>query len=79
MVLINDLKVILVDDECIFEIICEELEEIKVKYVDKCCIEILVGDLVSFEDEDLIFEEEVVIILIKCGYIKCLLLLIYCS
>ncbi|EFR98580.1 DNA gyrase/topoisomerase IV, A subunit, partial [Listeria ivanovii FSL F6-596] len=52
--LINDLKAILADDERILEIIREELEEIKVKYADKRRTEILAGDLVSLEDEDLI-------------------------
>ncbi|WP_031648961.1 DNA gyrase subunit A, partial [Listeria innocua] len=68
--LINDLKAILADDERILEIIREELEEIKVKYADKRRTEILAGDLVSLEDEDLIPEEEVAITLTKRGYIK---------
>ncbi|HAZ4016101.1 TPA: DNA gyrase subunit A [Listeria monocytogenes] len=77
--LINDLKVILADDERILEIIREELEEIKVKYADKRRTEILAGDLVSLEDEDLIPEEEVAITLTKRGYIKRLPLSTYRS
>ncbi|EOJ3322572.1 DNA gyrase subunit A [Listeria monocytogenes] len=77
--LINDLKAILADDERILEIIREELEEIKVKYADKRRTEILAGDLVSLEDEDLIPEEEVAITLTKRGYIKRLPLLTYRS
>ncbi|EAF9637746.1 DNA gyrase subunit A [Listeria monocytogenes] len=77
--LINDLKAILADDERILEIIREELEEIKVKYVDKRRTEILAGDLVSLEDEDLIPEEEVAITLTKRGYIKRLPLSTYRS
>lgn len=77
--LINDLKAILADDERILEIIREELEEIKVKYADKRRTEILAGDLVSFEDEDLIPEEEVAITLTKRGYIKRLPLSTYRS
>ncbi|HAA5981994.1 TPA_asm: DNA gyrase subunit A [Listeria monocytogenes] len=77
--LINDLKAILVDDERILEIIREELEEIKVKYADKRRTEILAGDLVSLEDEDLIPEEEVAITLTKRGYIKRLPLSTYRS
>ncbi|HAA5340211.1 TPA_asm: DNA gyrase subunit A [Listeria monocytogenes] len=77
--LINDLKAILADDERILEIIREELEEIKVKYADKRRTEILAGDLVSLEDEDLIHEEEVAITLTKRGYIKRLPLSTYRS
>ncbi|HAA8260977.1 TPA_asm: DNA gyrase subunit A [Listeria monocytogenes] len=77
--LINDLKAILADDERILEIIREELEEIKVKYADKRRTEILAGDLVSLEDEDLIPEEEVAITLTKRGYIKRLSLSTYRS
>ncbi|ENB7788834.1 DNA gyrase subunit A [Listeria monocytogenes] len=77
--LINDLKAILADDERILEIIREELEEIKVKYADKRRTEILAGDLVSLEDEDLIPEEEVTITLTKRGYIKRLPLSTYRS
>ncbi|WP_271005489.1 DNA gyrase subunit A [Listeria seeligeri] len=77
--LINDLKAILADDERILEIIREELEEIKVKYADKRRTEILTGDLVSLEDEDLIPEEEVAITLTKRGYIKRLPLSTYRS
>ncbi|EKE0509396.1 DNA gyrase subunit A [Listeria monocytogenes] len=77
--LINDLQAILADDERILEIIREELEEIKVKYADKRRTEILAGDLVSLEDEDLIPEEEVAITLTKRGYIKRLPLSTYRS
>ncbi|HDU7067922.1 TPA: DNA gyrase subunit A [Listeria monocytogenes] len=77
--LINDLKAILADDERILEFIREELEEIKVKYADKRRTEILAGDLVSLEDEDLIPEEEVAITLTKRGYIKRLPLSTYRS
>ncbi|WP_373626407.1 DNA gyrase subunit A [Listeria monocytogenes] len=77
--LINDLKAILADAERILEIIREELEEIKVKYADKRRTEILAGDLVSLEDEDLIPEEEVAITLTKRGYIKRLPLSTYRS
>ncbi|EJG5697727.1 DNA gyrase subunit A [Listeria monocytogenes] len=77
--IINDLKAILADDERILEIIREELEEIKVKYADKRRTEILAGDLVSLEDEDLIPEEEVAITLTKRGYIKRLPLSTYRS
>ncbi|EUJ23293.1 DNA gyrase subunit A [Listeria grandensis FSL F6-0971] len=79
MVLITDLKAILGDDERILEIIREELTEIKEKYADKRRTEILAGDLVSLEDEDLIPEEEVAITLTNKGYIKRLPLSTYRS
>ncbi|EMG28233.1 DNA gyrase subunit A [Listeria fleischmannii 1991] len=77
--LITDLKAILADEERILEIIREELEEIKLKYADKRRTEILTGDLVSIEDEDLIPEEEVAVTLTKRGYIKRLPLSTYRS
>ncbi|WP_167628636.1 DNA gyrase subunit A [Listeria valentina] len=79
MQLINELKAILADEERILEVIREELEEIKQKYSDKRRTEILTGDLVSIEDEDLIPEEEVAITLTKKGYIKRLPLSTYRS
>ncbi|MBC1458577.1 DNA gyrase subunit A [Listeria newyorkensis] len=79
MALITDLKAILGDDERILEIIREELTEIKEKYADKRRTEILAGDLVSLEDEDLIPEEEVAITLTNKGYIKRLPLSTYRS
>ncbi|EUJ25989.1 DNA gyrase subunit A [Listeria floridensis FSL S10-1187] len=77
--LINELKAILADEERILQVIREELEEIKQKYSDKRRTEILTGDLVSIEDEDLIPEEEVAITLTKKGYIKRLPLSTYRS
>ncbi|EFI85092.1 DNA gyrase subunit A [Listeria grayi] len=79
MTLINDLKAVLADEERILEIIREELEEIKIKYADKRRTEILTGDIVNIEDEDLIPEEEVAITLTKRGYIKRLPLSTYRS
>ncbi|MBC1435436.1 DNA gyrase subunit A [Listeria rocourtiae] len=79
MALITDLKEILGNDERILEIIREELTEIKEKYADKRRTEILAGDLVSLEDEDLIPEEEVAITLTNKGYIKRLPLSTYRS
>ncbi|MBC1502900.1 DNA gyrase subunit A [Listeria booriae] len=79
MALITDLKEILADDERILEVIREELMEIKEKYADKRRTEILAGDLVSLEDEDLIPEEEVAITLTNRGYIKRLPLSTYRS
>ncbi|MBC1332905.1 DNA gyrase subunit A [Listeria booriae] len=79
MALITDLKEILADDERILEVIREELTEIKEKYADKRRTEILAGDLVSLEDEDLIPEEEVAITLTNKGYIKRLPLSTYRS
>lgn len=70
MKFIVDLEDILVCLECVIEIIKIELNDVCIKFGDVWCIELLVGEVLSFEDEDLIEEEEVVIILINNGYIK---------
>lgn len=70
MVKIADLKDILANHHRILEIIEIELEEIKEKYNDARRTELLVGEVLSLEDEDLIEEENVVITLTNNGYIK---------
>ena len=68
--LIADLTDVLDKPERVRAIILEELEETKRKYADKRRTELLVGEVVSIEDEDLIEEEEVIITLSNDGYIK---------
>ncbi|MBL1225487.1 DNA gyrase subunit A [Enterococcus sp. BWR-S5] len=68
--LINELKDILAKPERIDAIIREELLEISDKFGDDRRTELLVGEVLSLEDEDLIEEEEVVITLTNNGYIK---------
>ncbi len=68
--LIADLADILAKPERIKAIIREELGEIRRKFADKRRTELLVGEVLNLEDEDLIEEEDVLITLSNKGYIK---------
>lgn len=68
--LIADLNDILARPERVVEIIKTELGDIRDKYGDPRRTELLVGEVLSLEDEDLIEEAEVVITLTNNGYIK---------
>lgn len=68
--LIADLTDILAKPERIVYIIKEELEEVKRKYADSRRTELMVGEVLSLEDEDLIEETDVLITLSNQGYIK---------
>ncbi|MBF0818840.1 DNA gyrase subunit A [Streptococcus acidominimus] len=68
--LIADLADILAKPERIVQIIKDELEEIKRKYADPRRTELMVGEVLSLEDEDLIEETDVLITLSNQGYIK---------
>ncbi|MDT2815901.1 DNA gyrase subunit A [Vagococcus carniphilus] len=70
LVLIADLKDILANHDRVLEIISTELDEIQRKYGDERRTELLVGEVLSLEDEDLIEEEDIVITLTHNGYIK---------
>lgn len=70
MKLIADLMDILSKPERIATIIKEELEEIKRKFSDERRTELMVGEVLSLEDEDLIEETNVLITLSNKGYIK---------
>ncbi|MGR3741109.1 DNA gyrase subunit A [Companilactobacillus sp. DQM5] len=67
---IADLKDILAKPERIDKIIYEELLEIQEKFGDPRRTELLVGEVLSLEDEDLIEEENILIVLTHNGYIK---------
>ncbi|MCH4169762.1 MAG: DNA gyrase subunit A [Lactobacillus sp.] len=67
---ISDYKDILAKPERINQIIYEELLEIQKKFGDDRRTELLVGEVLSIEDEDLIEEEESAITLTHNGYIK---------
>lgn len=67
---IADLNDILARPERVVEIIKTELGDIRDKYGDARRTELLVGEVLSLEDEDLIEEAEVVITLTNNGYIK---------
>lgn len=68
--LITDLNAILASEERRYEIIHTELLEIKEKFNNPRRTELLVGEALSLEDEDLIEEQDVVITLTHNGYIK---------
>lgn len=68
--LIADLSDILAKPERIITIIKEEMDEIKRKYANPRRTELMVGEVLSLEDEDLIEEEDVLITLSNKGYIK---------
>lgn len=70
LALIADLADILAKPERIEAIIKEEMEEIKRKYANPRRTELMVGEVLSLEDEDLIEEEDVLITLSNNGYIK---------
>ena len=68
--LIADLTDILAKPERVAAIIEEELEEVKRKFGDPRRTELMVGEVLSLEDEDLIEETDVLITLSNKGYIK---------
>lgn len=70
MAKIADYRDILAHQERIDQIIYEELLEIQKKYGDQRRTELLVGEVLSLEDEDLIAQENVLIVLTHNGYIK---------
>ena len=70
LALIADLEDILNNQERIDNIIEEEMVEIADKFGDDRRTELMIGEALSIEDEDLIEEEEVVITLSHNGYMK---------
>ena len=68
--LIADLADILAKPERVAQIIKEELDEVKRKFGDKRRTELMVGEVLTLEDEDLIEETNVLITLSNKGYIK---------
>ena len=68
--LIADLADILAKPERVIAIIKEELDEVKRKFADDRRTELMVGEVLSLEDEDLIEEADVLIALSNKGYIK---------
>ncbi|MBF7093816.1 DNA gyrase subunit A [Streptococcus sp. HF-1907] len=70
LALIADLADILAKPERVITIIKDEMDEIKRKYADPRRTELMVGEVLSLEDEDLIEEEDVLITLSNKGYIK---------
>ncbi|KRM86369.1 DNA gyrase subunit A [Liquorilactobacillus vini] len=70
LVKIADYQDILAHNERIDKIIYQELLEIQARYGDERRTELMVGEVLSIEDEDLIEEENVVVVLTHNGYIK---------
>lgn len=70
LALIADLSDILAKPERIIAIIKEEMDEIKRKYADPRRTELMVGEVLSLDDEDLIEESDVLITLSDNGYVK---------
>ncbi|MFS6349426.1 DNA gyrase subunit A [Streptococcus agalactiae] len=70
LALIADLADILAKPERVVIIIKEEMDEVKRKYADARRTELMIGEVLSLEDEDLIEEEDVLITLSNKGYIK---------
>ncbi|MBY5034586.1 DNA gyrase subunit A [Streptococcus gallolyticus] len=70
LALIADLADILAKPERVVQIVKDELNEVKRKYADPRRTELMVGEVLSLEDEDLIEETDVLITLSNKGYIK---------
>ncbi|HGD4928776.1 TPA: DNA gyrase subunit A [Streptococcus agalactiae] len=70
LALIADLADILAKPERVVTIIKEEMDEVKRKYANARRTELMIGEVLSLEDEDLIEEEDVLITLSNKGYIK---------
>lgn len=70
LALIADLEDILAKPERVVQIVKDELGEVKRKYADARRTELMVGEVLSLEDEDLIEETDVLITLSNKGYIK---------
>jgi len=67
---IRYLESVLADDAKVYEIVREELLEVKATYGDERRTQITAGEGTDFEVEDLIAEEEMVISISHSGYLK---------
>ncbi len=67
---IEEMTELLNDPLKIKAVIQAELEEIKQKFGDERRTELLVGEVLSIEDEDLIEQEDILITMTRQGYIK---------
>ncbi len=70
LALIKDLEDILTNHSRVLKTIEDELRDLQNKFGDKRRTELLVGEVLSLEDEDLIEEEDIVVTLTHNGYIK---------
>ncbi|WP_338486834.1 DNA gyrase subunit A [Ruoffia tabacinasalis] len=70
LALIERLTEILSNQERMFEIIEDELTDLKTRFGDERRTELQIGELMNIDDEDLIDEEDVLITLTANGYVK---------
>jgi len=70
LALIEELKRILGSEALVFEIITQELQEVRERYGDPRRTEIVIGDNEEFDIEDLIQDEETLVSITHSGYIK---------
>jgi len=68
--LIEELKIILASEQKILEIIKKELIELKEKYGDKRKTQIIEGENIDIDVEDLIEEEKMAVTVTHAGYVK---------
>ncbi len=68
--LIIELKEILASDARVFQIIREELTQVREQYGDKRRTEIVLDEATEFEAEDLIADEPVLVSITHSGYVK---------
>ncbi|MEM4348642.1 MAG: DNA gyrase subunit A [Candidatus Anstonellaceae archaeon] len=67
---IEHLQKVLADEKLLYQIIKDELWELKQKYADKRRTQIVEGEDEEVEIEDLIAEEEVAVLITQDGYVK---------
>jgi DNA gyrase subunit A len=67
---ITRLKEILASEKLVFEIISDELREVREKFGDKRRTEIVHGGTSEFEEEELIADEETLVTITHTGYVK---------
>ena len=70
LLLIQELKTILGSESRVYDVIKEELIEIRDNYADARRTELVYGTSTSFEVEDLIAEEDTLVSITHAGYIK---------
>lgn len=70
LALIAELNIILGSEKKVFEIVKNELIEIREKFGDERRTEIVAGGTTEFEDEDLISDEETLVSITNTGYVK---------
>lgn len=70
LALIGELKLILDSETRVYDIVKQELAEVREKFGDKRRTEIVAGAATEFEDEDLIADVETLVSITHTGYVK---------